>query len=352
MRSVPLWVVLGIALGLALGPLLDSPALTTWAAAGTTVPRNPTVAAGNFDTATKVIDATGACTTADTTPDVSKKDGQVETYSAFGFTAADIPANSTLDGITVALVADISGSSNRTQTFTLQLVDSAGMPVGSQKTVPPSGNLTTASTLYTAGGPGDTWGASFNRAAILSSSFGVRVQSNAGNGGKDNRLYCLNATVSYTVNPIVIAKDGAAFNTTVTGALNAAGIRKGASQYAGRISVRNDHTAQSATYTVTVSAATNTNTTFRDSLTAGVAVRSDAACPPALAGAGDTVLISGGTPYANGAGLNIPTPRSLSAGATEHLCYYFSLPAGTPATAAGGSVGFSLVFNAVLAGAS
>jgi hypothetical protein len=350
-RAVPLWVVLGIALGLALGPLVDRSALTAWAASGTTAAKNPTAAAGNFSTANRVIDATGGCTTADTTADVGKN-GQIETYKTFGFTAIDIPANSTIDGITVALVADIAGSSTSVQTFTLQLVNSAGTPAGSQQTVPPTGNLTTTNTFYTTGGATDTWGAGLDRAAILSSSFGVRVLSTIGKGGKDNRLYCLNVSVSYTANPVVIARDGATFSTAVTGALNAAGIRKGGSLYAGRISVRNDHPAQNATYTVTASGATNTNTSFRDSLTAGVAARTDAACPTALGGAGNTVVIPAGTQYANGAGLNIATPRPLGPGATEHLCYYFSLPANTPATAAGGSVGFSLTFNAVLAGAS
>ena len=100
MLRLSLWMALGIALS----PLVDtlrfwgSPR-TAWAAAGSAGPNKPGTATAGLSPNTNVTSDAPPCSTGDTTPD-STTSVQIETYSNLGL---PVPANSTIEGVTVTL---------------------------------------------------------------------------------------------------------------------------------------------------------------------------------------------------------------------------------------------------------
>lgn len=92
-------------------------------------------------------------------------------YQGFGFTTADIPANSVIDGILVSADSFASGQA----TLQLYLYDPVQDIYSSVKQIalPDS---TDTNTYYTAGGATDLWGLSLVDTDVTSSTFGVAVE--------------------------------------------------------------------------------------------------------------------------------------------------------------------------------
>lgn len=93
----------------------------------------------------------------------------------FGFTSADIPAGSTIDGIEVDVEAKADNASRGYISAALRNVTG-----GSAKRVPPGGGnyLTTSDVTETLGGASDKWGATVTQANVLNAAFGVNLIAN------------------------------------------------------------------------------------------------------------------------------------------------------------------------------
>ncbi|MEX2515112.1 MAG: hypothetical protein WD335_03215 [Candidatus Paceibacterota bacterium] len=141
--------------------------------------------------------ATGDTTDTATTCDLGGNGSFTSVLSAtnFGFTSTDIPADSTIDGVTVEvewLTQDTSVSDD-----TVQLTTDGSNGVGDNK----AGNLSqTTKTIQTYGGSADGWGAGLTQADVTSANFGVILRYIKDTGGPPQlvSVYRVRVTVEYT----------------------------------------------------------------------------------------------------------------------------------------------------------
>jgi hypothetical protein len=113
--------------------------------------------------------------------DISMGPGSVTNYitgSNFGFTTADIPAGSTIDGIEVRGVLQKTGGPADPGSNALYVQKVTGTNVGNNKAGSWPAHV---SGTYTAGGASDTWGAGVTASDAISTGFAVAYRAENSN---------------------------------------------------------------------------------------------------------------------------------------------------------------------------
>lgn len=130
-------------------------------------------------------------------PDTAEHD-----YKTFNFT---IPAGATIDGIEVRVEWHTTQASD-TGFLTLQLIDDAGVQIGSSKTTPTIGGTTDV--IHILGSATDLWGAALTEPMVNDVEFGVSILYTKTAGGAGNNAYLDNVDIEvhYTVsNPKIVS---------------------------------------------------------------------------------------------------------------------------------------------------
>jgi len=155
-------------------------------------------------------------------------------------------------------------------------------------------------------------------------------------------------TATASSGAIKLSTDNASWVGTLSGAVSATGLDKaGTEKLGGHIMVKNEASGSAMTYTaaaVDTTAAGGANDPVKAALQVAIdSIAAGSIC--AATSGGSQTQVKAFTAYGSGSGIEITAGRTLADNAAEQLCYYFKL-ASPPDSAAGGSVGFNLTFNA------
>ena len=117
------------------------------------------------------------------------KDTTQHDYLTYGFCIAP---GATIQGVEVRTDWHTTKATD-TGFLTLQLIDSAGLLVGTSKTTPTIGGTTDVT--HTMGGPADTWGASLTDVIVNDGNFGVSLLYTKTAGGGENKAFVDNVDI-------------------------------------------------------------------------------------------------------------------------------------------------------------
>ena len=124
---------------------------------------------------------------------------QTTVLKATGFDFSSIPAGATIDGVTVRINAwETAGGGNLNL---VQLLDTSGAKVGTNKGAGTNTLTTTTSDVFTFGGAGDKWGNALDVAWVKDPDFGVAIGITATAANSDVFVDYVTVEVTYTDNP-------------------------------------------------------------------------------------------------------------------------------------------------------
>ena len=123
--------------------------------------------------------------------------------SGFGFTSADVPVGSTIDGITVTIERSKQGVGAATSTiadYSVRLVNGSAAVAGDDKKDTVTGWPATNDSTANYGGAADDWNASLTQADVVDTDFGVAISANitVGPANVQAAIDSVTVTIDYT----------------------------------------------------------------------------------------------------------------------------------------------------------
>jgi hypothetical protein len=139
---------------------------------------------------------------------------QILRATNFGFSTADIPAGSTIQGVEVGIERMKGASGLNTATDLLVRLRTAAGQLGDNKATATGWPATDAEAVY--GGAADGWGSALTDATIRTAGFGVDIRAQQTGGTPAPAVDHVRIRVHYTVPPVPIHPVGSSWPMTLT----------------------------------------------------------------------------------------------------------------------------------------